>query len=160
MIVLRYLYVLALVAWLGGMLTLALLVAPAVFAVLPAHEAMGGAALAGAVFGEILRTFHLGAYACGGVMLGTLFGMRVLGPKPVHFNARLVLVLAMLATAIYSGVSVSGRLERLPPSGAVSGRAVGAVHDSPFQRLHNLSTALMMVNVAGGLSLLYWEARE
>jgi hypothetical protein len=29
-----------------------------------------------------------------------------------------------------------------------------------FDALHQLSTRLMMINVAGALVLLYWEARE
>ena len=29
-----------------------------------------------------------------------------------------------------------------------------------FDELHEFATQLMMVNMAGGLALLYWEARE
>jgi hypothetical protein len=44
--------------------------------------------------------------------------------------------------------------------GAAAGLAAGSLHRVSVARLHNLSAALMMVNVAGGLALLFWEARE
>ena len=135
MTVLRYLYLLALVAWVGGMLTLAGVAAPAIFAVLEPHSASSGRALAGALFADMLSTFQLTADLCGLVMLATLTGMRLLGPKPVHFRARFATVLGMFAIALFSSMSVPTQIERR-------------------------SAALMMVNMLGGLSLLYWEARE
>lgn len=135
MTLLRYLYLLALVAWVGGTLTLAGVAAPSIFAVLGPHSASSGRALAGALFADMLRTFQLTADLCGLVMLATLTGMRLLGPKPVHFRARFATVLGMFAIALFSSMSVPTQIERR-------------------------SAALMMVNMLSGLSLLYWEARE
>jgi hypothetical protein len=135
MIVLRYMYLLALVAWLGGMLVLAGLAAPSIFTVLQQQSVPVGRVAAGAVFGDILRKFQLAACLCGIVMVATLTGMRLLGPKPVHFAARFATVFAMFAVSVYSRFGVSSRFERV-------------------------SMTLLMVNVAGGLSLLYWEAKE
>ena len=45
--------------------------------------------LAGAIFGEALRRFHLLSYVCGVVLLGTLLARGVLGPRPVKFAIRL-----------------------------------------------------------------------
>ena len=42
MLALRYIYVLTLVVWLGGMLTLGALVAPTIFQVLQTHELVDG----------------------------------------------------------------------------------------------------------------------
>jgi len=135
MIVLRYLYLLALVAWVGGMLTLAGMAAPSIFAVLEQQSASSGRALAGTIVTDLLRKFQLMADLCGIVMLATLMGMRLLGPKPMHFRARFGTVFGMFAIALYSGIGVSNLIERR-------------------------SAVLMMVNILGGLSLLYWEARE
>lgn len=135
MIVLRYLYVLALVAWLGGMLALGAIAAPSIFSVLEQQPSAGGRILADAVMTDIVRKFHFAAYMCGIVMLVTLMGMRLLGPKPMHFAARFATVSAMFAIAMYSGLSVPAEIGRRP-------------------------TAPMMLSLAGGLSLLYWEARE
>ena len=53
MLALRYVYVLALVIWLGGMVILGALVAPTTFQVLPSIEPSSGRALAGELFARI-----------------------------------------------------------------------------------------------------------
>jgi FtsH-binding integral membrane protein len=111
MIVLRYLYVLALVAWLGGTLE------------------------------RIFDTRYIGASILGAVMLGTLIGMRVLGPKPVDFNLRIAIVLLMFVTAAYVALGTPGL----------------SVLRSSASSASTIATTIVLV---GGLSLLYWEARE
>ena len=160
MIVLRYLYVLALVVWLGGMLALGGVAAPSVFAVLQGHGATAGAELAGAVIADMFRTFYRITYGCGGTMLVALAGMRVLGPKPVQFNVRAAIVALMLATALYTGLVASDDLAGQPQLAGAAGLAAHDLRHASLHRLHNILLALLLVNVAGGLSLLYWEARE
>jgi hypothetical protein len=161
MLALRYVYVLALVVWLGGMLVLGALVAPTIFQVLPASEPQTGRALAGEAFGGMLARFHYVAYGAGTLMLVTLAAMAILGPRPRAFAARCAITAAMLIVALYSGVVVlaavdavqqdaGGLPSRLPEEDARRVR---------FDELHVLSTRLMMLNIAGALALLYWEAR-
>ena len=69
MFLLRYLYVLALVIWMGGLVVAGAIVAPAVFEVLQNGTAPDGRSLAGAVVGEVLRRLHLLAYAMAAAML-------------------------------------------------------------------------------------------
>ena len=54
MFLLRYLYVVALVLWVGGLIMAGALVAPAVFGVLQAWNETQGRVLAGQVFGDVL----------------------------------------------------------------------------------------------------------
>jgi uncharacterized membrane protein len=162
MLALRYVYVLALVVWLGGMLILGAIVAPTVFQVLQQTPALDGRALGGDVFGAVLKRFHYVAYGSGGLLLVTLGAMRLVGPRPRAFGVRAVIAAAMLAIALYSGLVVIPRIDdiqqaagtltsRLPPDDARRIR---------FDELHVLSTRLMMINIAAALVLLYWEARE
>ena len=65
MLALRYAAVLALVVWIGGLVALGALAAPAAFDVLGALGAEGRT-LAGSVVGETLRRFNLVAYGCAG----------------------------------------------------------------------------------------------
>jgi hypothetical protein len=108
MIVLRYLYVLALAAWLGGILD------------------------------RMFRARHIGPSALGVVMLAALIGMRLLGPKPVHFNIRIAIVFIMFAAALYAAFGVH-------------------VFSGPISDVSTIITTIVLV---GGLLLLYWEARE
>lgn len=162
MLAVRYLYVLALVVWLGGMLILGALVAPATFDVLQAQEPVSGRALAGAVFGTTLARFHYVAYATGALLLLTLAAMRILGPRPAAFGVRAAIVLTMLGVALYSGTIVLQRIDTVQQDagGLVSSLPATDARRIEFDQLHQLSIRLMLVNVAGALVLLYWEAKE
>jgi hypothetical protein len=150
--------------WLGGMVVLGAVVAPAVFQVLQIRSPEAGRLLAGAVFGTALDRFHYVAYACGGVILVTLIAMAVLGPRPPAFAVRTALVSAMLAVALYSGLVVLRSVDTLQHEIGVnvspSSLAADDMRRVRFDQLHVLSTRLMMVNMLGALVLLYWEARE
>jgi hypothetical protein len=80
--------------------------------------------------------------------------------------------------ALYSGVVVLGEIDGIQRELANSASSTGA-RSTPalrtilpsqlpaddrrrlrFDALHKLSTRLMMINVAGALVLLFWEARE
>jgi hypothetical protein len=162
MAALRYAYLVALVVWLGGLLALGGIAAPAIFTALTTAHGMAGREMAGLAFGSVLRRFHLVAYACAGVMIVTFSMMAVLGPRPVRFALRVAIILGMLAATLYSGLVVSGRVERLRTE---IGGAVAALPDTDprrttFGRLHGLSTALLFATALGGLTLLFWEARR
>ena len=162
MLALRYVYVLALVIWLGGMVILGALVAPTTFQVLPSIEPSSGRALAGELFGTTIARFHYVAYGAGGILLVTLAAMARLASRPAGYAVRGALVACMLAAALYSGLVVLTRIDAIQ-------RDVGVLVSSlpaddtlrlEFDRLHLLSTRLMMLSMVGGLALVYWEARE
>lgn len=162
MVALRYVYVLALVVWLGGIVVLGAIVAPTTFQVLQATEPDTGRELGGAVFGAIIARFHYVQYAAGAALLLSMAGMAMLGPRPRATALRAGLVAVMLAIAAYSGVIVLGEIDAVQrETGGLTSRLAG---DDPrrvrFDGLHSLSTNLMMINMAGALLLLYWEARE
>lgn len=162
MLALRYVYVLALVIWLGGMVILGALVAPTTFQVLQSIEPSTGRALAGEVFGATIARFHYVAYAAGGVLLVTLAAMVRLEPRPAAYAVRGALVAFMLAAALYSGLVVLTRIDAIQRDvgGLASSLPAGDARRLEFDELHVLSTRLMILNMVGGLALLYWEARK
>jgi uncharacterized membrane protein len=162
MVMLRYVYVLSLVMWLGGMILLGGIVAPTIFQVLQASAPGVGRALAGEAFGVMLGRFHYVAYGCGGALLLSLLAMALLGPRPMHFAVRTALVAAMLGVALYSGRVVLTEVDaiQLEVGALPSTLAVTDARRIRFDALHQLSTRLMMVNIVGALLLLTWEARE
>jgi uncharacterized membrane protein len=158
---LRYVYVLALALWLGGMVVLGAVVAPTTFQVLQASVPDSGRLLGGAVFGAILSRFHYVAYGAGAATLVSLAAMALLGPRPRGFAARSAIVTLMLLVALYSGFVVLREVDTIQQEGGLpSSLAAGDARRVRFDELHQLSTQLMMANIIGALVLLYWEARE
>lgn len=162
MLALRYAGLLALVLWVGGLLVLGAIGAPSIFDVVALRQVADGRMLAGAIFGETLRRFHLLSYACGAVLLLTIVVRAVLGPRPRRFAIRAGIALVMLAATAYSGIVVSARI-------AAAQAAIGAAPSSlpdgdprrvQFGRLHATSTALELIPVVGGLMLLFWELKD
>jgi isocitrate dehydrogenase (NAD+) len=96
------------------------------------------------------------------LLLITLALMAVLGPRPRHLAVRFALITAMLAVALYSGAVVLRNADgiRREVGGLPSRLPEGDARRVRFDELHTLSTRLMMVNLVGALTLLFWEARE
>jgi uncharacterized membrane protein len=161
MIVLRYLYIVALLVWVGGLVAVGALVAPALFAVLPAEAGPEGRALAGAAFGEVLRRVLTVGEAAGVVMLVTMTVLRLLGPKPLTYGVRAVLLLGMLGASAYTAHVLLPEAEALRRDMARPSSAAG---DDPrrvrFDALHSLSTTLVTATAVAGLMVAAWEARE
>jgi hypothetical protein len=159
---LRFVYLLALVVWLGGLLVLGSVAAPVVFAVLQSLAPDQGRVLAGAVFGAALSRFHLVSFACGGVMIVALVAMALLGPRPRPFAPRLAIVVGMLGVTAAVAVPIGSRI--LAVQRSVHGPIAALPLDDPrrttFDRLHGWSNALLGANVLAGLLLLFWDARE
>jgi len=162
MLALRYVYILALVVWLGGMVVLGAIVAPVTFQVLQAQDPLAGRAAAGEVFGAAIARFHYVAYGAGGAMLLSMAAMALLGPRPRHFALRTVILASMLAVSVYSGVVVLERIAQVQGAAGVLPSRLPATDDRrvEFDRLHQTSERLMMVNLVAALVLLLWEARD
>ena len=162
MFALRYVAVVAATIWAGGLLTLGVVAAPAIFDVIAARGITDGRVLAGAIFGDILRRFHLVSYVCGALIIGTLVTRALLGPRPVQFAPRVTVAAIMLATALYSGVVLSRQIEhaRAAAGGAPSALAPDDPRRLAFGRLHGISTMLQIVPVLGGLAILFWELKD
>ncbi len=161
MLALRYVAVLALVVWIGGLIMLGALAAPAAFDVLGALGAQGRA-LAGSVVGETLRRFTLVTYACAAVVLLSLMVRGVLGPRPRRFAIRVGGLLLMTAAAMYAGVVVAPQIARAQ-------QAIGAAPSTldpadprriEFGRLHARSVSVQLIPLLGGLALLWFELKD
>ena len=157
MTAMRYAYVIALVVWLGGMITIAAVVAPATFSALERVEPDVGRTRAATVVGEVLRS-----YLAAAVLLATLAGMKVIGPRPIGFGRRLLIVGTMLAASVAAAVIVDPAIARRRDALGVpvASLAPSDPRRIEFGRLHAVSTALLGIAVVGGLMLCYWETRE
>ena len=108
---LRYVYVLALSIWFGGIITMTAIVSP--------------------VSATSVRRFFLTSYITGALVIATLFGMALLGPRPSGFFARFAVAVGMFAVTLYAGL-----------------------------HLRVLPFPVLALTGLGGLALLFWEARD
>jgi uncharacterized membrane protein len=159
---LRYFYVLALVLWLGGMAIAGLVVAPVTFSVLEAWNPATGRVLAGDVFGAVLERLSVIAYASGVLMFVVLTVLRLLGPRPRSYGIRVGIIAVMLALTLYADRVAAPRIDELQSqvSGPMNQLPADDARRVEFDRLHSLSTTLIMMAIGGGLVLLGWETRE
>ena len=162
MVALRCLYLIALVFWVGGMVALGALAAPATFDVLEAHHgSLDGRLEAGDVFGEMLRRFRFFEYGSATILLGCLSVLYSQTPRPPTIGIRVITVVAMLAVSLYSGLGVTGQIAavQLEIESNIGILTDGSQQTARFDYLYTLTTSLLLLNLGGGLSLIYWEAR-
>ena len=159
---LRYLYVVALVLWVGGLVVAGALVAPSIFGVLEAWNAAQGRVLAGQVFGEVLLRLTWLSYAMGGIMFITLTLHRLLGARPVKYGIRVGIMGTMLVMMMVTGFVLIPQVDaiRAEVSGPVAELPDSDPRRAEFNRLHGLSNILFSITAIGGLALCWWEARE
>lgn len=162
MILLRYLYILALVVWLGGMVVAGGVAAPSIFAVLQEWNPEQGRVLAGRVFGEVLQRLYWLGYAMAGVMFVSLTLHRLLGSRPIKYGVRAAILALMVACTLGADYHVNPQVAAIQArvTGPVSKLAEADPIRVEFNRLHGLANILLSLTVAGGLALLFWEARE
>jgi Domain of unknown function (DUF4149) len=147
----RFLLILALVLWLGGIVFFSFVVAPSLFSLLASPT------LAGNVVNHSLEALHYMGLACGVVFLAATFLTELRSVRAL----RGLICLMLLCTVISQfGVipqmhrirqAVGGSVELLPAQDA--GRAA-------FDHLHQLSVALEATTLLAGLGLIGIISRE
>jgi uncharacterized membrane protein len=156
--VLRALRLLAMVAWVGGLLFFAFVVAPVAFHNLPsAHEA-------GIVVGGTLRVLHWIGLIGGALFYVStaILWLRAAVSERVGFAIQLTLTGIMLAATAYSQFRI------LPVMDRDRQLAGGVVETAPmenawrvdFERLHVLSERLEGAVLLCGLSVVFMLSRE
>ena len=155
---LRALRLYAMVAWVGGLVFFAFVLAPIAFGVLPnAHEA-------GLVVGATLRALHwIGIVGAAAFCLATIWlWLWAEVPARVGFAIQLVLTLLMLAVTCYSQFRILPAMEvdRALAGGVVEQAALDNAGRLDFERLHRLSEQLEGAILLCGLGVVFVLSRE
>lgn len=148
---LRFLLLLALVIWIGGIIFFAFVVAPALFTIVPSRD------VAGAVVGRSLSELHWIGVGCGVVFLVcALVDMR-----SRLATIRNVAITLMLALTLASQIGVTGRMERLRASmGSIQAVPATDARRAEFDKLHVWSTTLESLVLLLGLVALFDTTRS
>ena len=158
MSVIRFLMLLSLVVWVGGIIFFAFVVAPTVFhpGILPSRH------LAGAVVSRSLGILHAIGLTCGLVFLVTsMIDSQVITGSVAPFAGRNLLVYVMIVLTLVSTFAISGRMLNLRNDMAFIDNIP---HDDPrrveFNRLHEWSTRLESGVLLLGLAVIFLTSRR
>jgi uncharacterized membrane protein len=152
----RYLMLLSLVIWIGGLIFFAFVLAPTVFAVLPTRQ------LAGNVVNRSLGIMHWMAITCGVVFAVTsMINSRIVNGVVDPLAARNLLIYAMIILTVVGMFGIASRM-------LVLRQQMGIIDDVPhddarrveFNRLHVWSTRIEGSVLVLGLALLFLTARR
>jgi len=151
---LRFLMLLSLIVWIGGLIFFAFAVAPAAFTVLPTRH------LAGSLVGRALGTLHWMGIFSGLVFLASSLLYSQLTRGATHaFAARNILIVLMLACTLVSQFAIIPRMDNLRAS---IGEIDSVPSDNPtrvqFDALHVWSTRVEAGVLLLGLATIYLTA--
>ena len=151
----RFLMLLALVVWIGGIIFFAFVMAPALFTILPSRE------LAGTVVSRSLGALHWIGIGCGAVFVLGSVAESYARTRALHvFAVRNLLVTAMLALTLVSQVVVGGRMRQLRASmGTIDAVSSTDARRAEFDSLHQWSTRLEGLVLLFGLAALFDTTR-
>ena len=157
MSLLRFLMLLSLVLWVGGLVFFAFVVAPTVFhpGILPSRQ------LAGNVVNRSLGILHWMGLTCGIVFAVTsVIDARVVDGAAQPFAVRNLLIYAMIVLTLIGMFGIASRMTVLRNQ---MGFIDNVPHDDPrrveFNRLHVWSTRVEGTVLLLGLVLVYVTAR-
>ena len=152
----KFLMLLSLVVWLGGLIFFAFVVAPTVFSVLPTRH------LAGSVVTRSLGALHWMGIISAIVFIATSFVLASVNTGAVHpFAARNVLVYVMLALTCVSEFVISTKMSALRAAmGEIDKVPVNDPARIAFNQLHVWSTRVESTVFLLGLVVLYLVARK
>jgi len=152
---LRFLMLLSLIVWIGGLIFFAFVLAPTSFKVLPTTH------LAGNMVGASLRQLHWMAIFSGIVFLiSSLLYSRLTDGTAHVFAARHILLCLMLALTLISQFGIIPRMDTLRASlGDVSATPIDNPQRIQFDVLHVWSTRVEGAVLLLGLVVVYLAAR-
>jgi uncharacterized membrane protein len=151
---LRFLMVLSLVVWIGGLIFFAFVLAPTAFQVLPNTH------LAGNLVGRALGKLHWIAIIAGVVFLITSLLYSYLTQGTAHiFAMRHILICLMLALTLFSQFWIIPRMDTLRASvGDFANVALNSPQRVQFDALHVWSTRVESAVLLLGLVVIYLTA--
>ncbi len=148
--------------WIGGLTALGAVAAPTLFAALQAHDAAGGRALAGDVFGDMFVRAQHGAWMLALLLLIGFTARAAVGPRPRFLAIRMWTVTGMLAASLATALLIAPRIDAIRRSahGAVASLPDADSQKAEFGWLHGLSTGLMALTIIAGLGVFWLEAAD
>ena len=158
MSIVRFVMLLSLVVWVGGIVFFAFVLAPTVFhpGILPSRQ------LAGAVVSRSLSILHWMGLVCGVVfVVCSLIDSQVVSGVAAPFAARNLLVYAMIVLTLVSMFAISTRMLALRNDMVfIDNVPQDDARRVEFNRLHVWSTRLESTVLLFGLAVIFLTSRR
>jgi len=129
----KWLYLLALIVWVGEVVFFSFVVAPSIFGTFPPPDA-------GRAVGAIFPTYYRLGYVCGAILLVTSAMFVNVAPSRVWWGVNTCLVAFMLGATVYAGAVIQPRASALRPQ--IHAAAAPQSAQDEFSRLHRLAVTL------------------
>ena len=129
----KWLYLMALIMWLGGVVFFSFVVAPSVFRTFDAP--MGGR-----IVGAIFPTYYRLGYVCGATLLVASVVFAAAGSARGWWGASALVAAVMLGATLYAGLVIQPRAAALRPQ--IHDTAAPQSVKDEFDRLHRLAVKL------------------
>ena len=148
---LEWLHYLALGLWIGGIVFVCFMAAPA------AHGSMASKAVAGDIVSRILKRLNRMEIVCCLVLLGTTFSaFRFVSYRQAWLWGLILAVMMMGGASLFYAFRLGPQMElikeRTPTFDSLS---PGHAQKKEFNRLHQFYVQLMSLNLVLGLAVLY-----
>lgn len=131
--VVKWLYLAALIVWLGEIVFFSFVVAPAIFRTLPTADA-------GRAVGAVFPLYYRLGYVCGGALLLTTLFLMGGAVSRTWWGVNAVLAALMLGATLYAGVVIQPRASELRPQ--IHDATAPPTAKEEFDRLHRLAVQL------------------
>jgi hypothetical protein len=155
---LRFIRLLSIVIWVGGIIFFAFVLAPVAFSLLPSQH------LAGIVVGGSLRVLDIVGLVCGAIfwLATAILFRRAPSVHKRRYEAQLLLSAVMLlATAyLHAGILPAMEQDRIQSGGDIEAAPKGNPAKVHFETLHKRSERLEGMILFLGLGLVLLIARE
>ncbi|MFQ5544305.1 MAG: DUF4149 domain-containing protein [Nitrospiria bacterium] len=147
MLILKFIHLLSLVIWIGGIVFFSFVAAPAIFKTLPRAQA-------GDVVAKIFPIYYKIAYVCGPLSLGTLLGVSIQKASSPVWNFLCIALMTVLT--FYSGIVIGRKVRQLKKErNAASTDVIQQEKEKAFKKLHGISMALNMLVLMIGMILIF-----
>jgi uncharacterized membrane protein len=140
----KWLYLLALIVWVGEVVFFSFVVAPAMFRTFPTADA-------GRAVGAVFPIYYQLGYVCGAVVLLTSALLLRGATARAWWGVNAGLAALMLAATLYAGVIIQPRASALRPQ--IHDPTAPPAAKEEFDRLHRLAVQLNGVVLLGGIAI-------
>ncbi|MBI3399485.1 MAG: DUF4149 domain-containing protein [Deltaproteobacteria bacterium] len=146
-VILKFIHLLSLVIWVGGIIFFSFIAAPSIFKVLPRETA-------GDVVGDIFPKYWMMGYICSITALVTIIALSFLGRT--YPWVRIGLLVLMVGMTFYSGLAVGAKAREVKAQiHTTEDPAKKEMLRAEFKTMHKRSAILNGIILAFGLVVIF-----